>query len=67
MTSQEGALRNMRFTMCDVSEALGSLSQMCRAATVWSPTRLGAPKDHTSNIETRAKECGCKRKVGYTR
>ena len=30
MMSKEGTLRDMRFTVCDVSEALGSVSQMCR-------------------------------------
>ena len=30
MMAQEGALRDMRFTVCDVSKALGSVSQMCK-------------------------------------
>ena len=30
MMTQEGALRDMRFTVCDVAKALGSVSQMCR-------------------------------------
>ena len=30
MMTQEGALRDMRFTVCDVSKALGSVSQMCK-------------------------------------
>ena len=28
--TREGAMRDMRFTVCDVSKALGSVSQMCR-------------------------------------
>ena len=28
--SREGAMRDMRFTVCDVSKALGSVFQMCR-------------------------------------
>ena len=28
--TQEGSLRDMRFTVCDVATALGSVSQMCR-------------------------------------
>ena len=31
MMTQEGALRDMKFTVCDVSKALGSVSQMCRS------------------------------------
>ena len=30
MMSREGTMRDMRFTVCDVSQALGSVSQMCR-------------------------------------
>ena len=30
MVTQEGALRDMRFNVCDVSKALGSVSQMCK-------------------------------------
>lgn len=30
MMTQAGALRDMRFTVCDVAKALGSVSQMCR-------------------------------------
>ena len=30
MMTQEGSMRDMRFTVCDVSKALGSMSQMCR-------------------------------------
>ena len=30
MMTQEGTKRDMRFTVCDVSKALGSVSQMCR-------------------------------------
>ena len=30
MMTQEGSLRDMTFTVCDVSKALGSVSQMCR-------------------------------------
>ena len=30
MITKEGAKRDMRFTVCDVSKALGSVSQMCR-------------------------------------
>ena len=31
MMAREGAMRDMKFTICDVSKALGSVSQMCRA------------------------------------
>ena len=31
MITKEGAMRDMKFTICDVSKALGSVSQMCRA------------------------------------
>ena len=31
MMTREGTWRDMRFTACDVSKALGSVSQMCRA------------------------------------
>ena len=31
MMTQEGAHRDMRFTICDVSKALASVSQMCRS------------------------------------
>ena len=30
MMAQEGSMRDMRFTACDVAKALGSVSQMCR-------------------------------------
>ena len=30
MMTQEGSPRDMRFTVCDVAEALGSVSKMCR-------------------------------------
>ena len=30
MMTQEGSMRDMRFTACDVAKALGSVSQMCR-------------------------------------
>ena len=31
MMIQEGAKRDMKFTVCDVAKALASVSQMCRA------------------------------------
>ena len=43
MMTKEGATRDMRFTVCDVSKALGSVSQMCRIGhrvvfnPPWSP------------------------------
>ena len=43
MMTQEGAHRDMRFTICDVSKALASVSQMCRAGNTvvfnppWNP------------------------------
>ena len=43
MMTQEGAKRDMRFTICDVSKALASVSQMCRAGNTvvsnppWNP------------------------------
>ena len=43
MMTQEGSLRDMRFTVCDVAKALGSVSQMCQAGhrvvlnPPWSP------------------------------
>ena len=30
MMTREGNMRNMKFTVCDVSKALGSVSQMCK-------------------------------------
>ena len=30
MMTREGAMRDMHFTVCDVSKALGSVSQMCK-------------------------------------
>ena len=30
MMTQEGALRDMKFIVCDVSKAFGSVSQMCK-------------------------------------
>ena len=30
MMTREGSMRDMRFTVCDVSKALGSVSQMCK-------------------------------------
>ena len=32
MMTREGAMRDMRFTMCDVPKALGSVSLMCRTS-----------------------------------
>ena len=43
MMTREGTMRDMRVTVCDVSKALGSVSQMCRAGhrvifnPPWSP------------------------------
>ena len=39
MMTREGTRKDMRFTVCDVSKALGSVSQMCRAghAVVFNP------------------------------
>ena len=43
MMTQEGAHRHMRFTICDVSKALASVSQMCRVGNkvvfnpLWNP------------------------------
>ena len=43
MMTQEGALRDMKFTVCDVAKALGSVFQMCRTGhrvvfnPPWSP------------------------------
>ena len=43
MMAQEGALRDMKFTVCDVAKAFGSVSQMCRTGhgvvsnPPWSP------------------------------
>ena len=43
MMTQEGAQRDMKFTVCDVSKALASVSQMCKAGNrvvfnpPWSP------------------------------
>ena len=44
MMTQEGSLRDMRFIVCEVSKALGSVSQMCRTGhrvvfnPPWSPS-----------------------------
>ena len=43
MMTQEGSLRDMRFIVCEVAKALGSVSQMCRTGhrvvfnPPWSP------------------------------
>ena len=43
MMTREGAMRDMNFTVCSVTKALGSVSQMCRAGNrvvfnpPWSP------------------------------
>ena len=42
--TQEGSLRDMKFTVCDVAKALGSVSQMCKTGhrvvfnPPWSPS-----------------------------
>ena len=43
MMTREGNKRDMKFTVCDVSEALGSVSQMCRARyrVFFNPTWIG--------------------------
>ena len=40
MMTREGAMRDMKLTICDVSEALGSVSQMCKAGhrVIFSPS-----------------------------
>ena len=49
MMTQEGSMRDMRFIVCDVAKALGSVSQMCRAGhrVVFNPPW----SEHGSYIE----------------
>ena len=42
MMTREGAMRDMNFTVCGVSKALGSVSQMCRA---WHRVAFNPPGD----------------------
>ena len=55
MMTQEGALRDMKFTVCDVSKALGSVSQMCktghRVAFNFSWSNQGSYIEHISTGE----------------
>ena len=46
MMTKEGNKRDMRFTVCDVSKALGSVSQMCKIGhrVVFNP-----PWDHNGS------------------
>ena len=43
MMTKEGTMRDMRFTVCPVTKALGSVSQMCRTGhrvvfnSAWDP------------------------------
>ena len=52
MMIQEGALRDMKFTVCDVSKALGSVSLMCKAGhrVVFNPawSNQGSYIEHIS-------------------
>ena len=43
MMTQEGSMRDMRFTVCEVSKALGSVSQMCKTGhrVVFNPPWCG--------------------------
>ena len=58
MMTKEGAMRDMNFTVCSVTKALGSVSQMCKAGNrvVFNPP--GTPKGHTLNMRPRAKDYG---------
>ena len=53
--TQEGALRDIRFTMCDVTKALGSVSQMCRTGhrVVFNPpwSNSGSYIEHVATGE----------------
>ena len=55
MMTQEGSLRDMRFTVCDVAKALGSVSQMCRTGhrVVFNPPwdQNGSYIEHISTGE----------------
>lgn len=64
MMTQEGSMRDMRFTVCDVSKDLGSVSQMCKIGhrVVFNPPW----KDPTSSTWILVKGCGCTRKEDYT-
>ena len=66
MITKEGAMRDMRFTICDVSKALGSVSQMCRAGhkvafnPPWDPAG-----SYIYNISRQERRCGSKNKMAY--
>ena len=55
MMTQEGALRDMRFIVCDVAKALGSVSQMCKTGhrVVFNPpwSAQGSYIQHVSTGE----------------
>ena len=57
MMTQEGALRDKRFTACDVSKALGSVSQMCRTGhrVIFNPpwSSQGSYIEHVASGEGR--------------
>ena len=56
MMTKEGTMRDMRFTVCDVSKALGSVSQMCRTGhrVVFNPPwcQEGSYIEHLDTGET---------------
>ena len=53
MMTREGNMRDMRFTVCDVSQPLGSVSQMCRVGhrVVFNPP-WGPERSYIQYIET---------------
>ena len=59
MMTQEGAQRDMKFTACDVSKALASVSQMCvRPEIVKHIIHHGAQRVVLFNIFARENDCG---------
>lgn len=62
MMTQECSMRDMRFTVCDVAKALGSMSQMCRTGHRLSLALRGMTRGHTLNKKLLGSECGYKKK-----
>ena len=58
LMTREGTMRDMNFTACEVSKALGSVSQMCRTGhrVVFNPPR--EPEGSYIEHAERERECG---------
>ena len=65
MMTKDGNMRNMKFTACDVSNALGFVSQMCKAfqRVVFSPP-WDPNGSYIQHIET-GKRCGWRNRTAY--